>query len=406
MRFDRQKFFGNFRQWRGSVTQQQFKGLTFLLDCIESDRFITRISWASYMLATTMHETAFTFMPIHEYGGKSYFINRYGSQTRIGKKLGNDTPEEGADYAGQGYVQTTGESNYEASEDALRREYPALIADFERETGKRFDLTVGDQPNDKDDPKNAMHPKIAYAIMSYGMRSGMFTSKTLSNYLNERETDYVGARRIINGTDKAATIAGYAKSFEAILKVSLIKSNPVPAIVQTESEPILDLPDENAPTGVQGAGNEQSNNAHSAQIEQGSTKTNIEVDGNKINVNSESDNTPPEKVAVVKPPNFFEYIKTEIAGFFGGNVSIDAATEKAGQVQALGLPYSFWSKVIYFAIAATIIYFVVKLVRLHQANKKTEVLVKANTTANNTVILVDEKDIAAKQAEGFKIITR
>lgn len=185
---------------------------------------MTRIDWAAYMLATTMHETAYTFHPIHEYGGKSYFINRYGGQTRKGRELGNDTPEEGYDYAGKGDVQLTGEANYEKSESALRREYPALVADFERRTGKVFDLTVGDQPNDKNDPKNAQDPKIAYAIMSYGMRSGLFTGHKLSQHLNAQKKDYINARRIINGTDKANTIARYAEKFESILKASLVNN--------------------------------------------------------------------------------------------------------------------------------------------------------------------------------------
>ena len=109
--------------------------------------------------------------------GKAYFIRRYGSQTKVGKRLGNDTPEEGADYAGRGDVQITGETNYEKAEAALREFYPEIVAEFERRTGKRFDLTVGDQPDDKRDPDNAMDPAIAYAIMSFGMRTGMFTDR-------------------------------------------------------------------------------------------------------------------------------------------------------------------------------------------------------------------------------------
>lgn len=225
LKFNRETFFNEFRKWRGSISQQQFKGLNFLLDSIEKDPFVTRIDWAAYMLATTMHETAYTFMPIHEYGSHAYFVRRYGSQTAKGRELGNDTPEEGADYAGQGDVQLTGESNYEKAEVALRREYPALVADFERRTGKRFDLTVGDQPDDKDDPKNAQDPMIAYAIMSFGMRSGMFTGRKLSDFLNDKRKDYSNARKIINGRDKAETIAGYALSFERVLGMSLIRED-------------------------------------------------------------------------------------------------------------------------------------------------------------------------------------
>jgi putative chitinase len=92
------------------------------------------------MLATTKHETADTFQPIHEYGSHAYFVRRYGSQTKIGKQLGNDTAEEGAIYAGRGDVQLTGETNYEKAEDALRSDYPDLVAQYEARTGKNFRL--------------------------------------------------------------------------------------------------------------------------------------------------------------------------------------------------------------------------------------------------------------------------
>lgn len=245
-KFDRRIFFDQFREWRGSVTQQQVNGLNFLLNCIESDPYITRLDWAGYMLGTTMHETAFTFMPIHEYGSHAYFVRRYGGQTRKGRELGNDTPEEGYDYAGKGDVQLTGETNYEKAEIALRREYPALVADFEKRMGKKFDLTVGDQPNDKDDPKNAQDPMIAYAIMSYGMRTGMFTGKSLRHYTNGVNFDWVEARRIINGTDKAAEIGNYGIRFTKILKASLIKSDVSPVkepVVLVEETPHLIVKD-------------------------------------------------------------------------------------------------------------------------------------------------------------------
>jgi hypothetical protein len=224
MNFDRKKFFDGLRAWEGPLSSQQVAGLNFILDAAEQDRYVTRIEWLAYMLATTKHETADTYQPIHEYGGRSYFIRRYGSQTAVGRRLGNDTPEEGALYAGQGLVQLTGETNYEKAEAALRREYPEIVRDFEQRTGRRFDLTVGDQPNDINDPKNAQDPVIAYAIMSYGMRTGMFTSRSLAHYTSANDFDELSARRIINGTDKAELIAGYFRRFLKILRNALISS--------------------------------------------------------------------------------------------------------------------------------------------------------------------------------------
>lgn len=221
MTFSRTKFFAGYRQVWGGLSQQQVDGLNFLLSAIENDPYITRVPWAAYLLATTKHETADTFQPIHEYGSHAYFVKRYGSQTAVGKRLGNDTPEEGADYAGVGDAQLTGESNFEKAEAALREFYPDVVAEFEARTGKKFDLTVGDQPNDKSDPQNAGDPAIAYCILSYGMRTGMFTGRRLTV-----KTDYKDWRRIINGTDKATLIAGYAKNFEKILTDSSVTSVP------------------------------------------------------------------------------------------------------------------------------------------------------------------------------------
>lgn len=223
MRFDRDRFFQHLRAWRGALTPQQVRGFNFILDAVERDPHVKSVSWLAYMLATAWHETAFTMQPIHEYGGKAYFIRNYGGQTRKGRELGNDTPEEGFDYAGQGFVQLTGESNYEKSEEALRREYPQIITEFEQRTGKRFDLTVGDQPDDKSDPTNAQDPAIAYAIMSYGMRVGLFTGRKLANYFNSVEEDPFNARKIINGLDHADAIARYYAQFKRILQNALIR---------------------------------------------------------------------------------------------------------------------------------------------------------------------------------------
>jgi putative chitinase len=194
----------------GTLKDSARVALLSLLDFLEADSKIVDIRWAAYILATTLHETAGTYRPIHEYGKREYFIKRYGSQTKVGKSLGNDTPEEGADYAGRGFPQVTGEYNYEMAEAALRKEYPDVIARFEARTGKKFDLTVGDQANDKADPDNMMDPEIAYCTMSYAMRKGAFTGVGLAKYINGEKCDFTNARRIINGTDCAEKIAGYA----------------------------------------------------------------------------------------------------------------------------------------------------------------------------------------------------
>jgi putative chitinase len=219
-KIDRAKFYAAYRQKFGPLNQGQVDGLESLLNSLEADTHISDLRWAAYMLATTKHETADTFKPIHEYGSRAYFIARYGSQTKVGKVLGNDTPEEGADYAGRGDAQCTGESNYEMAEAALRKEYPNMIERWEARTGKKFDLTVGDQPNDETDPDNMMDPEISYCTMSYAMRTGAFTGVGLRRYINDKGCDYLGSRKIINGTDCAQKIADIATGMEAALRAA------------------------------------------------------------------------------------------------------------------------------------------------------------------------------------------
>lgn len=224
IKVDRAKFFSEYRDVWGGLSQQQTNGLTHLLDCMEQDLHLTRIEWASYMLATTKHETANTFMPIHEYGGHAYFVRRYGSQTAVGHRLGNLTPEEGAMYAGEGDVQLTGHGNFAKANAALRREYPDLVQAFEARTGQTFDLVKN--------PSEAGDPDLAYAIMSYGMRSGMFTGR----HLPDIGRDYRAWRAIINGTDQAEHIAVFANTFEHILRSAYVTftSLQAPQIPATE----------------------------------------------------------------------------------------------------------------------------------------------------------------------------
>ena len=66
-------------------------------------------------------------------------------------------------------------------------------------------------------PDRALEVDIAAEILVYGMLHGMFTGKGLSSYINSLRKDYVNARRIVNGTDRASRIAGFAESLEKAL---------------------------------------------------------------------------------------------------------------------------------------------------------------------------------------------
>jgi hypothetical protein len=138
--------------------------------------------WLAYMLATTFHETARTMQPIAEYGG---------------------TKARYAPYYGRGFVQLTWKENYQKASDLLG-----------------IDLVKN--------PDLAMLPKNAATIMFDGMINGWFTGHKLADYIKGTLCDYVNARRIINGTDRAVEIAGYAVSFQRALEAVQV---PVAAVL-------------------------------------------------------------------------------------------------------------------------------------------------------------------------------
>ena len=55
-------------------------------------------------------------------------------------------------------------------------------------------------------------------VTIYSMKNGLYTGRKLSDYINQSKKDYLNARRIINGMDKASLIAGYAETFEKALR--------------------------------------------------------------------------------------------------------------------------------------------------------------------------------------------
>lgn len=157
----------------------------------------------AYMMATAWLETANTMQPIKEYGGTAYFFKMYdpfGSRPSVAKRLGNTQRGDGAKFAGRGYVQLTGRGNYEKA-------------------SKKFGVDFVANPD------LVMDPQYALPILFVGMQEGWFTGKKLRDFIDEIDEsdkedgkEFEGARRIINGTDKAKMISGYALVFEKALK--------------------------------------------------------------------------------------------------------------------------------------------------------------------------------------------
>jgi hypothetical protein len=49
------------------------------------------------------------------------------------------------------------------------------------------------------------------------MTRGIFTGKKLDDYFNAKTDDWINARRIINGTDRASLVADYGHEYYAAI---------------------------------------------------------------------------------------------------------------------------------------------------------------------------------------------
>lgn len=173
----------------GSLNTTQVNSLNYLV--ARCEHFNLTYPEAAYVLATTYHETGYIekvnghnvmnrdMLPIKERGGEAYLRSkRYYP------------------HVGMGYVQLTWLSN--------KIKVGKLI-------GK--DLVT--------DPNILLDPDIASEIMIKGMVFGWFTgvgfhrNRPVSRY---NRTQYIRARNIVNGTDKATKIADYAMIFEKALR--------------------------------------------------------------------------------------------------------------------------------------------------------------------------------------------
>jgi putative chitinase len=208
MNFDRPTFYRLYKQRFGlSLNQSQVDGLNFLLDSIEADPLWKDVRHIAYALATVAHETAWSYLPVEE----GYYLGNADRVKRFQKTL------RYYPYYGRGYVQLTWKANY-------------------HKAGDYFGVNLVGKP------ERVLEPELSYKILAVGMHQGWFTGKKLDTYINDTLKDYKAARRIINGTDKAALIAGHANKFEDILRGSRIK----------DPKPVADSSAKDQPAPVSG----------------------------------------------------------------------------------------------------------------------------------------------------------
>lgn len=246
---NKSKFFEEVKKslFGGKLTQTQVNGLEAIIDEWNRQGGGQREQLA-YVLATPYHEVGRAYKPIREnlnYKSAAQIRKVWPSRFKTdadaspfvgnakklaikvyGGRLGNKPApsSDGYDFRGGGWEQRTGRVNFER-------------------------IGIADNPN------KILEPSFAAKSIVVGMRSGEYTGKKLSDFINNAKTDYGMARTIINAdrTRKTSTgtigsdIAGYAAKFDAALKAAGYSS--VVPVTKPEIPPILKptIPVQNKP---------------------------------------------------------------------------------------------------------------------------------------------------------------
>lgn len=174
----------------GRLTQAQVDGVNAVLDAC--DRYdVSSAEEKAYILATAFHETGGKMQPVRE----GFASSDAGARRVVAaRKYGKPDPKTGHVYYGRGLVQLTWRENYE-------------------KLGGVFGIDLVRSPD------LALRSDISANVLVYGMQEGIFTGKKLADYFTGKPNPE-GARRIVNGTDKASLIASYYDRILAALKAA------------------------------------------------------------------------------------------------------------------------------------------------------------------------------------------
>ncbi len=190
----------------GKLSQSQVDGINLIIAgwALYGDGNTNKLSDC---LATVKLETGGAMVPVYERGPVSYF-DKYEPGSAIGANLGNTRKGDGYKYRGRGLVQVTGRRNYQYWSNRLKVDL----------LGK---------------PDLALQDDIAVRILIEGMLLGSFTGKGLAAYIDDVDEsddedlqEYIEARRVVNGKDKAEEIGKSALLFEYALRTAGTPSTP------------------------------------------------------------------------------------------------------------------------------------------------------------------------------------
>lgn len=193
---NRTTFFAYVRRapFGGRLQQSQIDGMNAIIN-----KFfrlgLDDLRWLAYILATAFHETGARMLPVREgfAASDAQAKARLEAAWQAGNLKSVKTPYWRDGWFGRGHVQLTHQRNYAAMGKILG-----------------IDL-VGN-------PSLALDLETSVLILIEGMTSGNsgrgdFTGKSLEQFFNDAKDDPVGARAIVNGSDKAKLIAGYHRNF-------------------------------------------------------------------------------------------------------------------------------------------------------------------------------------------------
>jgi hypothetical protein len=197
MMIDRKIFFSRWRESFGPLNQGHAGTLNLFLDHWDASG-LSDLRWLAYIMATAHGEVGAGLQPVREGFAASdtaarHHVARLKAAGRITVNYARPHAVTGQSYYGRGFVQLTHYSNYEAMGQILG-----------------LDLVHN--------PDLALRPEVAVAILFTGMERGTFTRKTLADYFPPGgPADWIKARRIVNGTDRARTFAALGQTYHKAL---------------------------------------------------------------------------------------------------------------------------------------------------------------------------------------------
>jgi putative chitinase len=194
-------FFDNVRDsvFGGSLSQDQVDGCQRIIAYRDSHWPKMVDAELAYLLASAEWETGHSLQPVEEgFPLRGDALRNYQTKLRY------------YPWYGRGLIQITWKANYE-----------------------KFGI---------EKPEDALSWDVALRVMFEGCIKGMFTGHKLADYISAKRQDYVNARRVVNGLDKAEHIAKNARAFHAaLLKASAadVVSKPMPELLPVPAPALI-----------------------------------------------------------------------------------------------------------------------------------------------------------------------